>query len=438
VFRTLGRLIVDPSLTNSASEPSSQVFQIHPLQLSRWLELAWTFSKSGTIQWATLTPETPFLGDPKIVDALALPNTPDPLLTSDLASGITSTGVPPFNPALYDSPPPDALGQNVTLGIPWDHLIYAMLIENTGVYEILAEVIRRYVQGETLEVPGLETEQWLRGTEELFFRNPPLFHILGLTSDLRPDMRIIRRNAYWRMFGMDLAHPLPPTYPQPVGGELPWKRDVGVANLRFRELFVEFLREVWIGMENLTNSSGAKPTDDAYISELSRQLRDLLAMRRRNGMLAREEFVHVTTLSWFHLTVESDTPLVNDLKANGTDPADRLIKIGARVGVTCPPHAREYFELADVLSTTLRFVELGAFDDPANAPLLYNRASRIGQDMNRVIDLWQMATGDRLKDAAVRDSAAKRVLPGRSLAPGRPLRGLPERVPVGTNGSRHP
>jgi hypothetical protein len=428
--------MVDPALTGTNVEPSSLVFQVHPLQLSRWLELAWTFSSSGKIQWATLTAETPFLGDPHIVDTLAVPNQPDHLLTTDLASGLASTGVPPFNPALYRLG--SALGESLPLGIPWDHLIYALLIENTGVYEILAEVLRRYVLGETLEVPSLETEQWLRGTEELFFRGAPLFHIFGLTSDLRPDMRIVRRNAYWRMFGMDLAHPLPPTYPAPVGGEPPWKRDVGVANVRFRELFVEFLREVWIGMENLNNSSGAKPTDDAYISELSKKLRDLLAMRRRNGMLAREEFVHVCTLSWFHLTVESDTPLVKDLKADGTDPADRLIKIGARVGITCPPHAREYFELADVLSTTLRFVELGAFDDPANAPLLYNRASRVGQDMNHVIDLWQMATGDRIKDAAVRDAAAGRPLPSRPPAPARAPLALPAMVPAGTNGSRHP
>ena len=111
MFRTLGRLIVDPTLTNPTLEPSSQVFQIHPLQLSRWLELAWTFSKSGTIQWATLTPETPFLGDPNVVDALALPDTPVPLLTTNLASGIASTGVPPFNPALYHLPPALALRQ---------------------------------------------------------------------------------------------------------------------------------------------------------------------------------------------------------------------------------------------------------------------------------------------------------------------------------------
>jgi hypothetical protein len=82
-------------------------------------------------------------------------------------------------------------------------------------------------------------------------------------------------------------------------------------------------------------------------------------------------------------------------------------------------------------------VELGAFDDPANAPLLYNRASKIGQDMNHVIDLWQMATGDRLKDAAVRTSAP-RPAPSRPLAPGQPPLALPNRVPAGANGSRHP
>jgi hypothetical protein len=80
----------------------------------------------------------------------------------------------------------------------------------------------------------------------------------------------------------------------------------------------------------------------------------------------------------------------------------------------------------------------GAFDDPANAPLLYNRASRVGQDMNHVIDLWQMATGDRIKDAAVRDAAAGRPLPQPAPAPARAPLAPPAMVPAGTNGSRHP
>ena len=58
-------------------------------------------------------------------------------------------------------------------------------------YEILAEVTRRYVVGETLEPPSLETQQWLRATEELFFRDPPLYHITGITSQFRPDSRIV-------------------------------------------------------------------------------------------------------------------------------------------------------------------------------------------------------------------------------------------------------
>ena len=56
-------------------------------------------------------------------------------------------------------------------------------------------------------------------------------------------------------------------------------------------------------------------------------------MRRRGGLLAREEFVYVTMLSWFHLTLETDTPDRPDLKADATSPADRLAKIAQRVGM---------------------------------------------------------------------------------------------------------
>jgi hypothetical protein len=180
-------------------------------------------------------------------------------------------------------------------------------------------------------------------------------------------------------------------------GDQPWKRDVGVANTRFHEVFVQLLQQVWLGIENFTNTSGANPTDPAYIAQLCQILRDMLDMRRRNGLLAREEFVHVTTMSWFHLTIESDTPLVRDLKAEGTDPADRLTKIGRRVGVTPPPHAREYFDLAEPVSTLLRFIELGAFDTPAGAEVLFAPGTSIRTDMNNVIDLWQSATGDPIK-----------------------------------------
>jgi hypothetical protein len=407
MIRTLARLLNDPALANPNAQLSEQVFLIHPLQLSRWLEQAWSFG--GNVNaWASLPNQRPYLGDSGIVaslqlpDTLNTPDTPESLLNELLRSGISedvtkyAEGVNPL--AFYRSP---AAGQSLPSGMPWEHLIYALLIENTGVFEILAEVVRRYAVGETLEEPSLETQRWLRATEELFFRDPPLFHILGVTSQLRPDMRIARRNAYWRLFGMDCAHPLPPQVAAP-GSDQVWKRDVGTANVRFHEIFVQLLQQVWVGIENVSNTSGSNPTDPAYIAQLCKILRDMFDMRRRKGQLAREEFVHVTTMSWFHLTVDGDTPLVKDLKATGTDPADRLSKIGQRVGITPPRQAREYFELAEPLSTLLRFIELGAFNESDGAQTLYSGDTSIQRDMNNVIDLWQSATGDSLKGLAVR------------------------------------
>lgn len=405
MFRALAALIHSgPGSTNKTDAES--VFQIHPIQLSRWLEQAWFYGKGASITWAGVPALTkPFLGSPDIFDILAQPTG---LRDNALQSGIPAVPpafpLPPIPFVLPPGPPPGS----GPAGLPWEHLVYALLIENTGVLEIFSEVARRYAVGETLEVPSLSgTIHWLRATEELFFRDPPLFQITGITSALRPDLRISRRNAYWRLFGMDLAHPLPPQYTSQTSA--PWKTDVGIANLRFREVWVELLREVWIGMENMTNTSGAKATDDSYIAELASLLSDMLGMRRKAGVLAREEFVHVTWLSWFHLTLEYDTSVVSDLKGDGEDPADRLIKIGRRVGITAPPHAREYFELADVMSTAVRFLELGAFNDSGNAQLLYDRSQKIGQDMNKIIDLWQLATGDRIKDLAVREAGRPRM-----------------------------
>jgi hypothetical protein len=70
--------------------------------------------------------------------------------------------------------------------------------------------------------------------------------------------------------------------------------------------------------------------------------------------------------------------------------------------------SRELFELADLMSAMLRAIEVGTFDTGEQAETLYvplaaNVNAQLLQDMNRIIDLWQSATGDRVKD---RPSAA--------------------------------
>src|SRR5947209_2886012 len=426
MFRTLARLLNDPTLTNPNAAYSDQVFRIHPYQLSQWLEQSWGFAEQAT--FANIPGQQPFLGDPGIVAALALPSTPTNPFDHFLRSGIRpSPGGAPVD-RFADAPSP---GENPPLALPWEHLFYAYLIENTGVIEILGEVVRRFAAGETLETPSLATQQWLRATEELFFRDPPLFHLTGLTSQLRPGLGVARRKAYWRLLGMDLSHPLP------GGGDQVWKRDVGVANLRFHELWLDFLRSIWTAIENAKNSSGPNPTDDAYVLEVSQYLRDLLQMRRRGGNLAREEFVHVSTLSWFHLTVDLDSPVIVDLRAQGTDAADRLIKLGDRVGIRPPTHARELFEMAELASGLVRFIELGYFNSPVNVQALFAAPSQLRDDVQRIIDLWEMSTGTTLKASAVRVVGEGRggALPARSLHHPAPRGGVP-RPRVSTNGSR--
>ncbi|WP_433684768.1 hypothetical protein [Nocardia sp. CA-119907] len=272
---------------------------------------------------------------------------------------------------------------------------------------------------------------WIRATEELFFRDPPLFRVGGLTSQLRPDARVNRRNAYWRMFGLDLPHAAPG-----VSGQ-PWKRDAGAtSNIRFIEIWTELLRQVWLGIENERNTSGANPTDSNYIAYLCKTLGEMLRLRRVGGMLSREEFSYVCMLAWFHLAVGSDNDVIRDLNARAGfvgNPADRLAAVGARVGVAPSRQAREMFELADVISPLMWAIELGLFDTADQAELLY-RSTGIttpgpapARTMNQIIDLWQSATGDRVKDLAVTtrrqwnqpagSAQPARLLPAATLSP---------------------
>ena len=46
---------------------------------------------------------------------------------------------------------------------------------------------------------------WIQNSERLFFKNDTLQSSSNIRSLIRPSADLSRRNAYWRMFGMDLA-----------------------------------------------------------------------------------------------------------------------------------------------------------------------------------------------------------------------------------------
>ncbi|MET1038655.1 MAG: hypothetical protein ABW075_10285 [Aeromicrobium sp.] len=404
MFRSLARRL-PPAPPPGQPVPRSQIFDVHPLQLSRWLDEAWAAGGLVPDIGDTGTPPgVAFLGSPEIVGAIDLPQPSVPGGAFPVPSGIVPTAPGSYNNTPLDPPPQPAPPAPPVLrqGLVADHLVYAYLVESTGAFEVLAEVVRRLTVGETLNQLSAAGHRWVRTTEELFFRDPPLYSIQGVLSELRPDQRVNRRNAYWRMFGLEPPHPVPPRWLRPGVVDGAWKQDVGDGvNSSFREKWTELLRQVWLGMENANNGIGPNATDREFIASLCEALRDMMAMRRRGGLLAREEFAYVSTLSWFHLTLEDDFPIVADLKAEAPGAAERLQKIAARVGMTPAPRSRELFELADLMSGLLRAIELGVFSTGPAVELLYRNLgtnTTLLTDMNRTIDLWQSATGERVKD----------------------------------------
>ena len=370
MFRQLANWFQLQNPTLPPAQQALAVLRLHPMQLSRFLEEVWEQR-----------------ADPPASNRPGLPSAPVPgaLASQERISGIGTT---------LTTVPIDIYSGGGNQPAVWDHLIYAYLVENTRAYEIFRRVLWEYLHGERLGAPTAQTADWMRATEDLFYADPPPFQIHSVVSPIRPDIRASRRNAYYRMFGMDLNHGLEDNRPYPF--EKPH-----ASNRDFVIVFEEFLREVWRGVENFTNSSGARPTDDAAIANLAERLRVMLTVRRRGGNLSREEFFYVSTMSWFHLTLEFNSPVVNDLEAQAASPDERLRKIGDRVGLPAHARSQSYFELADAMSKILVMIEDGQFSSTANVPTLYliptTGTNPIRETMLTIVDHWSLATGRDMK-----------------------------------------
>ncbi len=280
------------------------------------------------------------------------------------------------------------------LSYAWPHLLYAYLIENTKVYEILFRVIHEFRNGERLGTPSShESQMWLLNTEQLFYKDPPSFVTHSVNSYIRPDLRATRRNAYFRMFGMDLNHG------SEDGKPYPYEKSA-IANKEFVGTFEEFLREVWVGIENANNVSGMNPKDEGKMNDLAIRLQAMLRARRENGNLSREEFFSVSTMSWLHLTLLYDYDIIKDLRANATTPDQRLRIISNRIGMPCHGKAYHFFQLADCVSTILYALEAGHFNG-ANINLLYSpetdQPKEYAEAIKVLITNWSAATGRDMK-----------------------------------------
>jgi hypothetical protein len=314
-------------------------------------------------------------------------------------------------PVLPPGPPPPV----------WDHLAYSYVLENTRAVQILRRVVREYRSGEGLGVPTVETQRWLDATEALMFGAPnPIPGWLSI-STVRPDPEAVRRNAYWRLLGLDLAFGTDDNRPAAYD-------KANAANTSFLALFEELLFELWQAMSNVRNTSGVNASDDDRIYRIASELRYVLRSRRQLNTLAREELAAATVLGWADLTLSANTPVVIDLKANATSAADRLRLIGERVGLAAHSKSAAFFSMSAEISIFLRTIE----DDtiltgPERAWVLYltqaptpapgdpiDPTPPIGNDSRRVITEWAAATG---KDLKVRSKPIEAVRQRQLVAP---------------------
>lgn len=371
------------------------VFQYRPVDLLNYLEKYWALSAPDGRDYVA----SAVVGDEVNRRILSEPNVVGlPPENTNLRPSIPNVVPIPengFDQWFIDAP---TGVQHSTIYPAWRHIIYAYTIENTRIFDILKRVLRELTTGERLGRPNSAVLSWARNTEELFFADRLGHWIFSPISRLRDDSGAIRRNAYYRMLGMELNHGTEDGRPYPYPKS-------ETANRELSRTFEQLLREVWRGYVNRDNTSGPRLTDDATIADLALKLHDMLRDRRLYGSLAREEFYSVATLSWFHLTVTSDNAVMEWLNAQGNNAAERLRAIGERVGLA--PHTRAYnfFEMADALSEMLIRIEYGEFNDIVNVPTLYRTLLdplppplSYSNQMLTIINHWSAATGRNMKE----------------------------------------
>lgn len=362
-----------------ALAPPTELFKRHPVEIVAYMEAYWNKRRRPPVT-PPPPPAVPPPGHPQHrSDEEALSNSRLPIAPKEVLFGFN-----PLTPLV-----PDPMGF-----LSWDHLIYAYMIENTRLYEIFRRVVHEYRHGEKLGTPSEGAQNWLRITEELFYSDSAPFLITNVSSHIRSDLRASRRNAYQRMFGMDLNHGSDDGKPYPyIKAE--------AANSEFVATFEEFLREVWVGITYVTASASSNPTDDSKIANLAKRLSDMLLSRRLGGNLSREEFAFVSMMSWFHLTLElPNSPILVSLRANAVGVENILFNIAQQVGLPAHGLSKSFFDIADPISKLLTLIETGLLNEATAVGTLYDKLhfpDGLEADMRTIINHWTAITGRDVK-----------------------------------------
>lgn len=390
--------------TQDVIDNINSVFTYHPLQLSAIIETVWLNRYN-----AAPTPiSSPFVPWPLEITF--------PILSAPFIPGYSWPGANPLTPPSPTQPlAQPGLGWQGTaptvLTPPtaptnWDHLIYAYVIENTRIYEVFSRLLSKYIHGGELETPSPASQLFWRNLEYLIYGDAAPSMVFTTSSRLRRDEQAGRCSTYYWMFGIDLSHA-----PQ-LAAEHRYEKPAG-SNREFIPTFEAFGREVWRGIVNAKNQVGPNDTDPRVIANLAERIYDMMETQRQSGNQSREEFRAVTIMSFLHLAVLYDSPVVKDLRAEASSPELRLQKMAERVGLSAHPKSKALFDLAGPFSKLLQTIETGKYNTSANTPLLYAELppTPISRNAENVIDQYTLATGHDLKSLAVSAVRAPQIRP---------------------------
>lgn len=365
MFRQLANMLGPGGVADQAT--AELVLTLHPSELAEYLEQCWLFRDANLFEGLPPAPAQP--PGPQVP-----PNQGEDLIFRAMARPIPLVA-PPALPVA---------------GAVWPHLAYAFMLDSTKMFLAFRRLLEMYVTG-LLRVSSWQTRNWLRTTEELFFANPRLPSVYSLESHLRPDSGARRRNAYYRLLGIELG------FGTDDGKVYPYVKP-DAANREFASIFETLLAEVWRGYINVTNQAGPNETDDTAIEDLLRRIYDMLTGQRLQGALSREEFEAVAHSDWLALTLDFNTQIINDLRAQGTSATERLMKIGQLVGVPLHSRTDSFFQMATPLSNILRGIESGAISGIGGAQSLYLVPGINRANMLTIIRHWSIASGRNIKE----------------------------------------
>ena len=300
--------------------------------------------------------------------------------------------------------------------IPPYHIIYAYLVENTRAAQIFERLVHLYLHDEKLKkatTPNRRAFQWIMNTEDLFFKSLSHNSYRNITSQIRSSIDATRRNAYFRLLGMDLA------FGDSISNAPVNFYKAEFNNQPFIILFEKFLTEVWQAYTNARNQVGANTTDMFSIVDTAQKIQEMLMSRRttdpnfenyRYFNLSREEYASVVMMSWFYEVISYDSPLVEFLRCNGNTPGERLINIGNKVGLPAHSKSEGLLDIAPLMNTLLRRIELGDYNEqiPVRriiesqtttlAPPATPSEVQALTNILSIINNWEKATGHRIKN----------------------------------------